>query len=153
MSPSTEPLQPHRVIAERVKTLRKGRFTAAQLAEQMAAAGFRWDRFTVQNLENGRRATLSVEELLALAFVLDVAPIHLMVPTEDDGRLYAVTPEEQTPADEARAWIRGKMPLQPQDARIYFNEVPRSEWEPPSWSQSKIDADSDRVRKGRSDGR
>ena len=124
-----EPKRPHRVIAERIKQLRAGRLTGAQLAEKMTQAGIRWDRSVVANLESGRRSAVSVEELLALAFVLDVAPIHLIVPTDPDG-WYAVTPDIATSNEQARAWIRGAPggALPGTDERKYYSEVPEDEW-------------------------
>ena len=71
-----EPKRPHRVIAERIKEVRAARgLTGAQLAEkmtqQLASDG------TAPSWPTWRAAgapAVSVEELLALAFVLDVAP-------------------------------------------------------------------------------
>jgi transcriptional regulator with XRE-family HTH domain len=134
------PLEPHRVIAARVKELRKARgYTAAQLAEKMKEQHFDWDRFTVQNLESGRRKAVTVEEWLALAYVLDVAPIHLMVPTEDDERFYAVTPEDATPANEAREWIRGRTHIVGRDPRLYYSAVPAAEWQAPIPTREAIE--------------
>ena len=128
-----EPKRPHRVIAERVRELRKRRgMTAARLAEEMTQAGVKWDRTIVTNLENGRRSAVSVEEALTLAYVLDVAPVHLIVPLSPDG-WYAVTPDEyRTRNDRVRAWIRGAYALEGHtDQRAYFSEVPEDEWVPP----------------------
>lgn len=126
-----EPLRPHRVIAVRVRELRKRRnLTAARLAEEMTKAGVKWDRTIVTNLENGRRSAVSVEEALALAYVLDVAPVHLLVPLESDG-WYAVTPGGySTRNDRVRAWIRGTYALEGHtDLRSYFSEVPADEFD------------------------
>jgi transcriptional regulator with XRE-family HTH domain len=120
---------PHRVIAERVKDIRRRRkMTAARLGEEMTKAGIPWDRSIVANLESGRRKSVSVEELLGLAYVLDVAPIHLIVPL-DEGR-YAVTPGGHTARNhQVRAWIRGTHALEGHtDERYYFSEVPVEEW-------------------------
>lgn len=106
--------------------------SAARLAEEMTRVGIKWDRSIVANLENGRRSIITVEELLGLAFVLDVAPIHLMVP-QDSAGWYAVTPEGYaTLNDRVRAWIRGAYALPGHtDERKYFSEVPEDEWMPP----------------------
>lgn len=153
MSHGEEILTPTQTVAARVRELRKRHgWSASQLAERLAAVGLPWDRFTVQNLENGRRQNVTLDESLALAFVLDVAPVHLIVPITDGQRFFAVTPEDATPADEAREWIRGRSPLPPQDPRVYFSEVPASEWEPPQMTREQIDLTSDRIRKERGDG-
>lgn len=131
----TQPLTPHRAIAGRVKQLRKGRgWSAQRLAEEMAKVGIPWDRSIVANLENGRRAGVSVEELFALAYVLSVAPVHLVVPPlgVDDPTPYRVVPvgPETEPAH-ARLWIRGKSVVGDVDPKRYFSEVPDSEWTHP----------------------
>jgi transcriptional regulator with XRE-family HTH domain len=128
-----EPKRPHKVIAERVREVRTARgLSGVRLAEEMTKVGIKWDRSIVANLENGRRSTISVEELLALAYVLDVAPVHLMVPLDPDG-WYAVTPDNYaTRNSRARAWIRGTYALLDHtDERKYFSEVPKEEWIPP----------------------
>ena len=134
-----EPKKPHRVIAERVRQVRTARgLTAARLAEAMTETGIKWDRSVVANLENGRRSTVSVEELFALAFVLDVAPVHLTVPLERDGWL-KVTPDASTSNERARAWIRGLAALPGRDERKYFSEVPEDEWKRPDGAQVLAD--------------
>lgn len=123
-----EPLRPHKVLAERVRKVRGERgLTGAGLAERMTEAGIKWDRSVVANLENGRRASVSVEELLALAYVLDVAPVHLVVPITAGGCL-SVTPDVSVTNEQARAWIRGDAELPGKDGRKYFSEVPEDEW-------------------------
>lgn len=123
-----EPRRPHQVIAQRVREVRSARgLTAAQLGEKMTEAGIRWDRNVVASLENGRRAAVSVEELLALAAVLEVAPVHLIVPLDDDGWI-CVTPEAAARNSYARAWIRGNSALPGTDERKFFSEVPEAEW-------------------------
>lgn len=124
--------RPTSVIASRVRALRKRHgWTADQLAERMTAVGIPWTRIVVTKLETGRRPSVSVDEWLALALVLGVAPVHLLVPTSgDEADEYAVTPRNTVVVWEAREWIRGRMPLQElgQDARVYFSEVPADEF-------------------------
>ncbi|WFE45013.1 helix-turn-helix domain-containing protein [Verrucosispora sp. WMMD1129] len=124
-------LEPHRVIADRVRDLRKKRrWSAAQLAAELQEVGLRWDRSIVASFELGRRASVSVEELLALAYVLDVAPVHLLVPPDkasDSGPFYLVIPSFGARLDEARDWIRGREPIVGQDPRSFFAEAPEVE--------------------------
>jgi hypothetical protein len=90
--------------------------------------GIPWDRSIVASLELGRRATVSVEELFALAYVLSVAPVHLVVPPvdgDDEDPKIRVVPTLSVPPGLARDWLRGEMPLG--DPRIYFAEVPPEE--------------------------
>lgn len=136
--------EPTRVIARRVRNLREGRkWSGERLAKEMTKVGVPWDRNIVANLETGRRASVSVVELLALAFVLDVAPVHLLVPTSANGPWYAFTPDQVAPAPVVREWIRGRYWLpRPGDSRdvvqgyrgdrTYFTQVPDEEWQPPA---------------------
>ncbi len=122
-------LAPTRALAARVRELReKRRLTAAQLAAAMTRAGIKWDRSTVAKLETGRRENVSVAELLALAYVLEVAPVHLLVPLDDD-QLYQVTPGRVEPARSVRRWVRGAVPLDGTDPRAFWSEVPADEWD------------------------
>src|SRR5512132_1898192 len=115
-------------LAQRVRELRRRRgLSAAQLAERLRQVGLDWDRSIVANLENGRRASLDVAELLALALVLDVAPVHLLIPLDDD-QPYRVTPTRVEPAGRTRDWVRGADVLDGIDQRTYFAEVPEGEW-------------------------
>ncbi len=132
MTDSPHSAGPLDTVRERVRALRRGRYTADQLAEQLQAVGLKWDRNVIASFETGRRKTLSVEELLALAYVLDVAPIHLLV-APDDARWYRYVPNYAAAPDRVRAWIRGEhwMMRRGGDERRYYTEVPDDEWVPP----------------------
>lgn len=94
----------------KVKDLRlEKRWSAGQLAEAMTAAGVPWDRSVVANLENGRRKSLRVHELYALAYVLGVdTPMELLVPWFRDGGDFPVTPKVSVDRQAVRAWfVRG----------------------------------------------
>lgn len=139
---------PHRVIAQRVRELRTGRgWSAQRLADELTKRGVSWDRSIVANLETGRRQTVTVEEWLALAYVLDVAPVHLLVPPTDadrpqTGGFVNVAPVHSvvTTPGWYRAWVRGQAPLVGVDPRRYFSEVPDSEFVPPAdrWTPPDI---------------
>ncbi len=130
---SQTPLMPHDAIATRVRDLRKGRgWSAQRLAEEMVKVGIPWDRSIVANLESRRRRAINVEEFLALAYVLNVAPLHLLVPTQ--GSVMRLVPQPYDRGDgmpnpgvvhlpEARKWITGEQPLLETDVRIYWSEV------------------------------
>lgn len=49
-----------------------------KLGERMAELGCEWSRTSVAKLEGGHRNSVSVQELLALAVVFDVAPVMLL---------------------------------------------------------------------------
>ena len=85
-------------IAGRVRELRtERRLSQAQLAEAMAELGFGWSRMTVTEVEGARRRAVSVEELLGLAYVLDVGVKRLLgvnvrkPPTDRGANLVEVT--------------------------------------------------------------
>src|SRR3990170_7421235 len=109
MSRSESPVGPVATIAQRVKELRGRRgWTAAHLGAVLGKHGVAWDRFTVANLESGKRKNVTVQELFALALALDVSPTNLLVPLDD--RPYQLTPTRTENADLVRAWVRGEEP-------------------------------------------
>jgi 8-oxo-dGTP diphosphatase len=57
--------------------------SAQQLATACAKLGLSISRSTLADLENGRRTTLTVAELLVIASALDVEPLRLLVPLDD----------------------------------------------------------------------
>jgi transcriptional regulator with XRE-family HTH domain len=121
---------PTKVVAGRVRELReRRRLTGTKLAEGMTKAGLKWDRATVAKLETGRRQSLTLEEVLALAAVLNVAPVHLLIPVDSDQEPYPVTSATSVPSGVVREWIRGKSPLPGSDRRDYFSEVPEEEFQ------------------------
>jgi transcriptional regulator with XRE-family HTH domain len=122
----SEPRTPVTVVAQRTKELRGRRgWTAAQLGAEVSKHGVQWDRFTVANLENGKRQNVTVQELFALALALGVAPVNLLVPLEDEP--YQITPTRAESAATARAWVRGDRPLPGADERTFLAEAPLDE--------------------------
>jgi transcriptional regulator with XRE-family HTH domain len=86
-------------VVMRVKHLRKAaRLSGAELASGMARLGFRWNQSTVAKLEAGRRRSVSVDELLALAEVLNV-PITALLVDERAERTRPTGGREYMPAD------------------------------------------------------
>lgn len=127
MAQGVDPVQ---AVAARVSELRKRKgMTAAEVGRRMTAHGVKWDRFTVANLESGKRQSVTLTEWLALARVLDVSPLHLLVPLEEVE--FSVTPDEALPASRVRAWVRGQEPLPGTDQRIFRSEVPLDELQAP----------------------
>ncbi|MGC4964638.1 helix-turn-helix transcriptional regulator [Streptomyces globisporus] len=123
-------IDPMQTVARRVFELRKRKgLSAAEVGQKMKDVGFKWDRFTVSNLENGKRQNVTLTEWLALAYVLDVSPLHLLVPlTEVE---YKVTPDRALPTARVRSWVRGETPLPETDTRIFRTEKPEAEWSDP----------------------
>lgn len=128
---------PTQVVAHRVRELRREHGWSAQaLADRCAAAGMpHLGRDVLANLEAGRRDSVSIDEVLCLAVVLDVAPIDLFVPPsktmehhkygEVDLSGYRVTPTQTvTPLTSVRGFVVGKHPLHGMDERRYRSQRP-----------------------------
>jgi transcriptional regulator with XRE-family HTH domain len=112
---------PNEVVGERVRALRLKRgLSQRDLAARVQALGVRVHHPGIGKVEQGQRR-LDVSELFAFAFALDVAPVHLMVPDDDEG--VAVTPEVTVQrSSNLRRWIRGDVSLEGQDG-IAFHTV------------------------------
>ena len=97
-------------VIRQVRELRRARgVSAAELADALAAEGIHWDRSRVTAIENGRRASITIDEWLALARVLSVPPLHLLLPV--DAEQVTLTPDGPTvPTATAAAWIVGDDP-------------------------------------------
>jgi transcriptional regulator with XRE-family HTH domain len=106
----SEPLDPTRVIAERVAAIRRYRgLTQEALAEAMQDLGIDWERIVVAKLESGRRGFVRVDELLGLCIALEIAPVDLLVPANlDDDQPYRITPNRTARAVNVREFVRGE---------------------------------------------
>ena len=115
--------------ARRVRYLRERLGWSQQdLADRLRNLGAPLDRAGIARLETGKRG-ITLDETMRLAYALNVAPVHLMIDTEDEAeRMQPVPGAEVSPA-EARKWVRGEMPLLFQDPRAYLMNVPRAEFE------------------------
>jgi hypothetical protein len=103
--------QTKRIMAE-VKRRRLAKnpvWSAERLAEEMTKTGVPWNADIVVNLEHGRRKSLRVHELLALAWVLDAnSPVDLLVPAGRDDLAFFVVPDVQMAPAVVRAWCQGE---------------------------------------------
>jgi transcriptional regulator with XRE-family HTH domain len=165
-----KPLKPTEVVAARVHEERSRRgWSAAELARRLQAAGLPWERIVVTKLETGRRQSVSAEELLALAAVLEISPLHLLVPPypsplwggsgehasdvsrppddpndPNDNAPYQVTPAMAVPCYRVRQWARGYEPLPGGDMLRFVEAMPPHEQPSDSEIKRRI-----RVEKGR----
>jgi transcriptional regulator with XRE-family HTH domain len=116
------------------ETREKQRLTQQALAERVADLGVPIDRATIARIETGTRG-VSLDDALLLAAALNVAPVHLFTPMDDDAPV-AVAPKAEAPAHRVRDWVRGQGgPLldpepgpTPEHHAAYFTEIPVSEW-------------------------
>lgn len=126
------------IVAERVQQVRKRRgWTVKQLAERCAEIGA--EELTAQalyNIGNGRRDEaghrrrfVTVDEVVALALALDVAPVHLVIPPDAaDEDEYRITPTSVVSVRDVRAWFRGYYPVLGRSVRDFHGEAPESEY-------------------------
>lgn len=122
-------------VAANIRETRKGcGWKPADLAARCAelgAAGITEN--VIENIESGRRGPggerrrdVTVDELLALAYALDIAPVHLITGLDDEAQL-PVSPERSVSATRARQWIRGLSPVPGVNRHRYELNVPASE--------------------------
>lgn len=130
MADPEDALRPSDVVGERIRELRRLRgWTAKQLAEQCVNEGVvEMTAPAILNIETGRRGPdgkrrrdVTIDELLALATVLSVAPDSLMFPLSGPGQTAVPAPIEVTPKRHVsdrvllRRWAAGMEPLSPDE--------------------------------------
>jgi transcriptional regulator with XRE-family HTH domain len=119
---SRQKLTADQVVADQVKTLRERH----GISQQRLADTLGWTQSAVARLENGRR-TISVSDLLALAWALDVAPVYLLAGSFQTGDV-PIHETLRVPPQHMRKWIRGGEPLPGSNYRAYFENMPDDEW-------------------------
>lgn len=127
----TGALSPSGVVADRLKEARRRRgWTAKQLAEHCTKAGATHLTVSVlANIESGRpdlngqrRRDITVDELVTLAYVLDVAPVYLLgLPVSGDTAMRLTPNRTVDDPDELLRWLRGDQALPGTDARLYYS--------------------------------
>jgi transcriptional regulator with XRE-family HTH domain len=103
-------------LAGRIRELRmQRRLSHEQLAAALRDVGVPWTRQVVAKLENGRRQTLTLEELHGLALVLDVPPLALLYPIGKKMDV-EVLPGHTLDAWDVARWFTGeaRLPLSPE---------------------------------------
>ena len=102
--------------------------SAQRLAERCAELGHpEINRDRIASLETRRRRPLTVTELFILSVALNVAPVHVLVSTEDDSE-QELTRSIVTTTAQLRAWVRGEWVPPTVDPRRYGAQVPLSEY-------------------------
>jgi transcriptional regulator with XRE-family HTH domain len=105
-----------RQIGQRLRHYRDERKLSAQkVADACAALGVPIERSVLASLENRRRSIITVAEIIALARVLDVAPLALIYPVGEQETVEALP---GLPADPfaAAQWFAGESPFPGDDA-------------------------------------
>jgi hypothetical protein len=80
------------------------------LVERTGGLGHELPRMSISSIESGARESITLAEVFVLATALDVSPMALLAPDDDQ---VEVSPGRWLPADEARAWISGAQPPPP----------------------------------------
>jgi transcriptional regulator with XRE-family HTH domain len=100
-----------RVVADQVRRYRQERkMSAQQLADRCDQLGLSIPRPVLSNLENGRRESVSIAELLILAAALEVPPILLVAPVDRQPTIEVLPGKEFDPWS-ATLWISGEARL------------------------------------------
>lgn len=85
------------------------------------------DASALMRLERGERR-VGVDDLLALALALDVAPVYLIVPLDNDAELNIGDGVTDT-AGAVRRWICGARPLEGVESDHYHRQTAVGRWE------------------------
>ncbi len=113
-------------VAEAVRRFREERGMSAQdVAAACAKLGYPIARNVIANLENGRRSSVDVAEVLVLAKVLGVPPVVFLVPLGEVGEI-ELLPGSMYNTGEALQWVCGEqMPdHEPaNDLELRFQEI------------------------------
>ena len=133
--------RPSEVIRRRLREVRDSRrITRDELSDRLEAIGYPIEALTLARIETGRMKRLSVDDVFALAYALDVSPLFLMLPY--GGRLVVYEGQTVWLSDETvevaasvqpvgshmlRDWLRGNETLPGQDASRFNRELPPDE--------------------------
>ncbi|WP_268959427.1 helix-turn-helix domain-containing protein [Nonomuraea antri] len=80
--------------------------TAQALADRCGELGLPMDRSVIAKLEKGLRQSITIPELIVLAKALDVAPVRLLFPLEEQGKV-EILPGREVPTWRAAEWFDG----------------------------------------------
>jgi transcriptional regulator with XRE-family HTH domain len=89
---------------------RPRRMSAEQLAAAVTGLGLPYTRAQVTNLEAGRRNSITVGEVLAIAAVLEVPPLLLIFPFGDE-QAATYLPGKTADTWDAAQWFTGDTPM------------------------------------------
>jgi transcriptional regulator with XRE-family HTH domain len=113
-------------VADAIRRYRKERHASTQqLADMTDKLGLPIKRSVLANLENGRRGSVSVAELLVLAAALDVAPIDLIFPVGFDKEMEILPGRMMNPLSAMR-WFAGEQKVDLYDDGGWTLRIPGS---------------------------
>lgn len=124
--PSTPPVEAGTAALDVLDVMGSG----PALATAMNGQGIPWNRTTVAKLETGRRESITVQELLALARVLEVPPVWLLVDAKA-GTPVPIAEGVEVDPWAALLWLTGTQPLDGRAGTHGPVRIPRSGlWSP-----------------------
>lgn len=96
-----------RRIGEKVRAIRKAKSLSTQRLSDLCSekVGFAIPRNTIVNLEMGRKESISVQELVAIALALDTPPVSLLYPLDQE---VEIAPGERRNPFHAAQWFAGE---------------------------------------------
>lgn len=103
-----------RIAAEVRRCRDERKLSAAKLSDRTDELGMRITRTVIADLENGRKKTLDISELVILARALNVPPVQLIYPDLPDGEV-EVSPDDNLRSISALQWFSGER-AEPNDA-------------------------------------
>jgi transcriptional regulator with XRE-family HTH domain len=123
-----ESLTPRQVFAQRMREVRNRRsWSMEELSKRLKELGLKLNASQIAKIETGSR-DISLDEAIAIGVALWVSPLHLFIPT-DEGPPVSLTPNFTKDRTDARAWVRGSLPLSTneEDVKAYVTESPKPE--------------------------
>ncbi|KUI04461.1 hypothetical protein AU188_03975 [Mycobacterium sp. IS-3022] len=127
-------------IARAIKAARGDR-SAQVIADETARLGFPITRDTIANIENGRKKSVDVPELIVLAKALGVPPLRLIYPDLVDSPVQAYPGVDSTSGDAALAFSG----YDDEDMRMLFDlRAARDQYERYGMSDNEIERDNAR---------
>ena len=116
---------PSKVFRDRMREVRRLKgWTQQRLADELELLGVKLDASAITRIEKGTRG-VTLDDALAIAAALGVSPLHMLVSLDDNGTQLA--PTLTVPTADARAWLRGQLPLDQADEQLFYAQTPESE--------------------------
>ena len=103
--------------------------TAEDLSDETERLGMKIERTVIANLENRRRASISIAEVLVLAKALRMPPVLLFLPVGDGPPTTEALPGKIVSTWAAARWVTGEAPFAADDAGEDMAPEDLNEWE------------------------
>jgi transcriptional regulator with XRE-family HTH domain len=121
------PLSPGVIFGRRVRDERQRQgLRQDELVDRLAKLGRPMDRSNLGRIERGE-TTGQLDNVMALALALGVAPIHLLVPRDAEEKVELAPKRPPLAARTARLWISGRELLPDSDWRAWVAAMPDDE--------------------------